>query len=168
MRRAVVCAAVFSAVLAAAVLAAAADKGSQPKFKTLEVKHVVIADGVVLPDTINPQAYAGLFYDDLRAELAKKGIAAQIVEDGASVSEADAAESAVVEVRVTGFKKAGHTMAHPAELSLQADVTRRQDHAPIASATRTTKLVPGHYRDDANLAKASANIAAGEIKKALK
>ncbi len=168
MRRTVVCAVVFCAVLGTAILAAAGDKGSQPRFKTLEVKRIVLADGVVLPETINPQTYLGLFYDNLRSELEKKGIAAQVLEEGASVPEADAGESAVVETKITDFKKAGRGMAHPGELWLQVVVTRRQDHAPIATATPKTKLMPGNYRTDANFAKVSASLAAGEIKKALK
>ena len=168
MRRTVVCAVVFCAVLGTAILAAAGDKGSQPRFKTLEVKHIVLADGVILPDTINPQTYLSLFYDELRSELEKKGIAAQVLGEGASVPEADAGESAVVEAKITDFKKAGRGMAHPGELWLQIELTGRKDHAPIATATPKTKLTPGSYRTDANFAKVSASLAAGEIKKALK
>ena len=168
MRRIVLCAVVFCAFLGTALLAAAADKDGQPRFKTLEVKHIVLADGVVLPDTINPQTYLSLFYDNLRSELEKKGIAARVIEEGASVPEAEAAESAVVEAKITDFKKAGRGMAHPGELWLQIELTRRQGHAPIATATPKTKLTPGSYRTDANFAKVSASLAAGEIKKALK
>ena len=169
MKRYTVRAVLFAALLCIVATASAADKGSPAKFKALEVRHFVLADGVVLPEaTITPQSYLNLFYEALRTELEKKGIAAQIVAEGASVPEADAAESVVVEGKITDFKKAGRTMAHPAELSMQVDLCRVQGHALIKTIPLHTKLVPGSYKTDANLAKISGHWVAGEIEKALK
>lgn len=160
-----------SLILASLVIGAgltAGQKNVPPKYKTLELKHFVLADGVVLPDTINPQNFLGFLYGQIKAELGKKGIAAQIVEDGAAVPEADAAESVVVEGQVTNFQKAGHTMAHPAEIAVRIDLYQRQGHALIKTLTPDTKLVPGHYKSDENFAKVCGQWLAGAINKALK
>jgi hypothetical protein len=167
MKRSIALAA-FAIVLV--VLAAGLNAGQKnpPKYKALELKHFTIADGVTLPETISPQNFLNLLYDQIRTELAKKGPAAQIADEGASVPEADAADSVVVEGRITNFKKPGHTMANPPKIDLELDLYQVQGHALIKTVPIDTKLVPGYYKDDATFAKGIGRWVAGEIRKALK
>ena len=168
MRRTVVCAVVFCAVLGTAILAAAGDKGSQPRFKTLEVKHIVLADGVILPDTINPQTYLSLFYDELREKLEKDKLADQVLVEGATVPAADAADSIVLEGKIADFKKAGHTMMHPAVVTMEISLFHRADHSLITTVKPELKIIPAAYRNEKTFAKVTGGWTAGEVKKALK
>jgi len=135
----------------------------EAQFKTIEVKHFTLAQGVDLW-----QDYPNLLYSELRTELEKKKLAVQVIEEGGTVADADVAGSVVVEGKITDFKKAGHTMMHPGELTMEVNVYRRSDHSAVASMTPTLKLAPPWYRDDETLAKITGRWVADEIKKSLK
>ncbi len=139
-----------------------------PKYKTAEVKQVTIADGVQLPDNISPPQLLKLLSDELREELSKKGVAEQVIADGGAVPDAAVADSIVVECKIADFKKAGHTMMHPAEITVTVNIYHRSDHALIANASPNAKLVPGMYRSDEHLAHAVGGWVAGETHKILK
>ena len=143
-------------------------KDDEPRYKTAELKHLTVADGVTLPDQINTLDYLNLVYDKLREELGKCKIADQVVDDGATVPDADAANSIVVELRITDFQKAGFTMMHPGALSWEATVYRRSDHSVITTIPRTFKMPPAGYRNDKVLSNLTAEEAAHDIRKALK
>ncbi|MGO9865255.1 MAG: hypothetical protein ACLPLR_16730 [Terriglobales bacterium] len=139
-----------------------------PKYKTSEVKQVTIADGVQLPDNINPPQFLKLISDEIREQLSKKDFAEQVIADGGAVADAAVADSIVVECKITDFKKAGHTMMHPAEITVSINVYHRSDHTPIANASPSVKMVPAMYRSDEHLAHAVGGWVAGEIHKTLK
>lgn len=139
-----------------------------PKYKTAEVKQVTLADGVQLPDNINAPQFLKLLSDEIREELSKKGFAEQVIAEGGAVADADVANSIVVECKITDFKKAGHTMMHPAEITVSINAYHRSDHSPIANAAPNVKLVPGMYRTDEHFAHAVGGWVAGEIHKTLK
>ncbi len=76
-----------------------ATKGNaQAKYKIVEVKHLTTASDISVP-----AEYLHGSYDSLRAELAKKGIFGTVVEDGAPISDADAAAAAVLECKIVKF-----------------------------------------------------------------
>ncbi|MGO9084357.1 MAG: hypothetical protein ACLQBK_03955 [Candidatus Sulfotelmatobacter sp.] len=149
-------------------LAASVFAKDAPKYKTAEVKQVTIADGVQFPDTINPQQLLKLLPDEIREQLGKKDVAEQVIADGGAVPDAAVPDSIVVECKIADFKKPGHTMMHPAEITVTINVYHRSDHTPIANASPHAQLVPGMYRDDEHFAHALGGWVAGEIHKALK
>ena len=157
-------------VLLAALLFLAASLFAKdaPKYKTAEVKQVTLADGVQLPDNINPPQFLKLMSDEIREQLTKKDFADQVIAEGAAVPDADVANSIVVECKITDFKKAGHTMMHPAEITMEINIYHRGDHTLIASATPNAKLVPAMYRNEEHLAHAVGGWVAGETHKVLK
>jgi hypothetical protein len=139
-----------------------------PKYKTAEVKQVTIAEGVQLPDNINPQQLLKLLSDEIREQLSKKDVAEQVIADGGVVPDAVVPDSIVVECKIADFKKPGHTMMHPAEITMAIDIYHRSDHTPIANASPNAKLVPAMYRSDEHLAHAVGGWVAGETHKLLK
>ena len=139
-----------------------------PKYKTAEVKQATIADGVQLPDNINPPQLLNLLSDEIREQLSKKDVAEQVIADGGAVPDAVVPDSIVVECKIADFKKAGHTMMHPAEVTVTINVYHRSDHSPIANASPNVKLVPAMYRSDEHLAHALGGWVAGETHKILK
>jgi hypothetical protein len=155
----------FVVLLCAGTLAA---KDSQPQFKTMEVKHFTVAEGVALPDKIDQKDYLSLLYDQLREQLEKHKLAGQVLPEGAAVSDADAADSVVVEGKISAFKKAGSTMLSPGMLAMEISLYHRKDHSLITTIRPSVKIPPAAYKNDETFAKGSAGLAAGEIKKALK
>ncbi|MGA2856873.1 MAG: hypothetical protein ABSE40_08395 [Candidatus Sulfotelmatobacter sp.] len=139
-----------------------------PKYKTAEVKQATIADGVQLPDNINPPQLLNLLSDEIREQLSKKDVAEQVIADGGAVPDAVVPDSIVVECKIADFKKAGHTMMHPAEITMEINIYHRGDHTLIASATPNAKLVPAMYRNEEHLAHAVGGWVAGETHKVLK
>jgi hypothetical protein len=165
MRRLVPLALLFALFVCVASLSA---KDDQPRYKTAEVKHFTLGDGVTLPDQINQQDYFNLVYDKLLEEMGKSKLAGQVVAEGATVPDADAADSIVVEGKITDFQKAGHTMMHPAVLSMEIKVYRRSDHTVITTIPPSIRILPAAYRNDKTFSNITAEEAAHEIKKALK
>ncbi len=137
----------------------AKDKG--PQYKNIEVKHFTVADGVTLPPT-----FINGFYDNLRAQIEKDKLADQVLADGATVPDADAAKSIVIEGKFTFFKPAGHTMSSPGKFGWEINVYRMSDHTLITTDTRGTETMPGWKEDQ--LEKGTAFYAAYDIKKDLK
>lgn len=143
-------------------------KDKQLQFKTIEVKHFTLAEGVALPDKINPQEYLSLFYDELREKLEKDKLADQVLVEGATVPAADAADSIVLEGKIADFKKAGHTMMHPAVVTMEISLFHRADHSLITTVKPELKIIPAAYRNEKTFAKVTGGWTAGEVKKALK
>jgi hypothetical protein len=158
MRRFVSIAVLFGLVAAIAGLSAK-DKG--PKYKNIEVKHFTNSDAVGLPPT-----FTNGFYDGLRAQLEKEKLADQVVEDGAAVPDADAADSIVIEGKFTSFKPAGRTMGSPGKLGWEINVYRKSDHTLITTDTKGCETMPGWK--EAEVEKGTAFYAAYDIKKDLK
>ncbi len=136
-------------------------KDKQAKYKNIEVKHFTTANGVDLP-----YGFSNGFYDGLRTALEKQKIADQVVEEGATVPDADAADSLVVEGTFTSFKKAGHTMASPGKLGWEINVYRKSDHTLIVTNTKGTETMPGWK--EPQLEQGTSFYAAYDLKKDLK
>jgi len=145
-----------------------AAKDSQPQFKTMEVKHFTLAEGVALPDNIDQKEYLSLLCDLLREHLEKDKLASQVLAEGASVPDADVADSVVLEGKIAEFRKAGHTMLSPGLLAMEISLYHRKDHSLITTIKPSVKIPPAAYKNDETFAKGSAGLAAGEIKKALR
>jgi hypothetical protein len=93
----------------------------KPHFKSAEVKHLTLAEGVSLsPDFTN------VLYDDLRSELAKTKQFDKVVGEGDAVADADALESVIIDGRITEFKKG--RFGSPAEFHIHFTMIGRTSH----------------------------------------
>lgn len=137
-------------------------KESPPQFKTVEVKHFTQADGLALsPNFVNG------FYDGLRERLQKEKIADLVVEEGATVPDADAAASVVLEGQFTNFHKGGFG-AGIGSVSTEIKLYRRSDHTLIKAITPKVPFKPSPLNTDPSLGRSTGSKTAIEIKKALK
>ena len=125
------------AVLAVALLAAAPAraKDSGQKFKTVEPKHFDRAEGVELSADFNDYLYA-----ELRNQLQKTKLFAQVIGEGEVVDDADATASVVVSGTLTEYKKGSVAKAvligygaGSRSLKAQVNVTRRSDQKNLAT-----------------------------------
>jgi hypothetical protein len=99
-------------------------KNEQPPFKTVELKSFTLALGVELKPN-----FLGDLYDDLRSQLEKTGLSAQVVGEGGAVSEADAPASVVMEGKVTENDR-GHFVTH---VRMEVTVSRLSDRKVLAT-----------------------------------
>ncbi len=158
MRRFVASVILIALAFGAGILMA---KDEASKYKNIQVKHFTVADGVVLPD-----GFTDGFYTYLREQLTKQKAADQVLEDGATIPDADAADSIVVEGKFTSYKPAGHTMLSLGKLGWEINAYRKSDHSLIATDTKGTDTRPGWKEDQ--LEEGTAFYAAYDIKKDLK
>ncbi|HXR32213.1 MAG TPA: hypothetical protein VN830_00785 [Verrucomicrobiae bacterium] len=133
-------------------------RDSEPKFKTAEVKHLTKLDDVDLS-----QDFLNDAYDHLREELQKTKLFGNVVADGATVTDADAPDSVIVECKIMEYSK-GHITVSTGHMEIT--ITRRSDHTVLQHFT--TKVGwPAHAKDDFK-GKYTGAQAAHEIKNALK
>ncbi len=136
-------------------------KDAPPRFKTIEVKHFTVAAGV----PISP-AFVNFFYDGLRAKLPKENLAERIVEDGGTVPEAEAADSAVIEgVFTEYFKGGGFKIGH---VNVDVKIYRRSDHSLIKALTPSLPFKPSPFNKDENVGKFTGGRLAYQIQQGLK
>ncbi len=156
--------------LAAAVLAAPAPakEPEQPQYKTAEAKHYTRAEGVELSPEFSDYLYA-----ELRAELQKTKVFAQVIGEGEVVPEADAPSSVLVEGNISEYKKGSVVKeqligfgAGRRSLNVETTVKRRSDQKELAALKTKVKTSPRW--DEKVLARNAAKQIANEIKKALK
>jgi hypothetical protein len=133
-------------------------KDSEPKYKTAEVKHLTKVDDVDLS-----QDYLNDAYGHLREELQKTKLFGAVVEDGAPVAEADAADSVIVECKIVDYSK-GHITVSTGHMDIT--ISRRSDHTVLQHLTMKVGW-PAHAVDDYK-GKYTGAQAAHEIKNALK
>ncbi|MGA2205531.1 MAG: hypothetical protein ABSG10_02260 [Terracidiphilus sp.] len=114
---------ILSALLLTASVLTATKGNAQAKYKVVEVKHLTKADSVSLSTEYLNQAY-----DDLRQELAKTGIFGTVVEDGAAISDADAANAVVLECNITDYKTG---VMMPPYIIVDVTLSNRSDHSMI-------------------------------------
>jgi hypothetical protein len=152
----VVCAALLAAVLPAATLAA---QDVVLPLKTIEVKHFTQADGAGLS-----QDFLNYFYDGLRAELPKTKVAEQVVDEGGTVPDADAANSVVVEGKFLENHKSGLVHYVLPEINLY----RRSDHSLIKTISPKVPYKSSPFNKDKNVAEYTGRRTAYEILRALK
>jgi hypothetical protein len=154
----------FSFCLAVAVvtfypsITAASDE--QPRYKTIELKHFTNAEGANVPE-----AFVASFESNLRAQLEKNNPGIKILDEGATMSDADAPDSAVVEGKFDKIDDSKMTCGP--WLTVEISSYRMSDHQPIGS-TKTGIHYEGSSKKDAEKAGASAGSnAADPIQKLL-
>jgi len=149
---------IVAAVLFAGSLAA---QDVQLPLKTIEVKHFTQVEGLGLS-----QEFINSYYDGLRLELAKPKtkVADQVVDEGATVPEADAANSVIVEGKFLERKKGGLVSYVIPEINLY----RTSDHKLIVTITPKVPYKPSPFNKDTNVGKMTGIRTAYEIKRALK
>lgn len=149
------------AVLLAAVVLPAAKLAAQDvtlPLKTIEAKHFTQAEGLGLS-----QEFIDQFYEGLRTELPKTKVAEQVVEEGGTVADADAANSVVVEGKLLS-KKSDFVGIVRAEI----DLYRRSDHSLIKTITPEIPYKPSPLNTDKTIGHSTGRRAAYEIMRALK
>jgi hypothetical protein len=159
----------FLTVVVFILAAAAAAKNTEAKYKFAVVEPFTIADGVQFPpDNINPKDHLDSLYSHFSDTLVKQKVVEQVVAAGGTVPDADAANSIVIEGKITDFAKNGRNMAHPPELTLHIDIYRQSDHTLITSLTPQFKLAWETCTNQKYFGNAVSIWAVQEIKKALK
>lgn len=145
------------AVLFAASLAA---QDVQLPLKTIEVKHFTWVEGSEFS-----QEFIDAYYEGLRLELAKPKakVAEKVVDEGAIVPEADAANSVVVEGKFLERKKSSFVSYVKPEINLY----RTSDHKLIVTITPKVPYKPSPFNKDTNVGKATGQRTVYEIKRAL-
>lgn len=156
-------------VIAVAVtLASPARAGdATPKYKTIETKHFERAEGVeLMPE------FADYLNAELRTELQKTKLFAQIVGEGEVVDASDAPSSVVVTGTLLEYKKGSVVKAAligygagSRSLKIDANIVRRSDQKNMAMLHLTVKSNP--RMTDRVLAKEAAKVLAREIKNSL-
>jgi hypothetical protein len=97
--------------------------GAQTNYSVVEVKHLTKADGVSLSNE-----YLDSSYDNLRQELAKKGIFGKVVGDGDTIADSDAANVVVLECNITEFRSG---FLGPPYVLVDVKLSSRADHREI-------------------------------------
>ncbi|MGA2482464.1 MAG: DUF4410 domain-containing protein [Candidatus Acidiferrales bacterium] len=154
-------------VLLAVLAIPAAAKEPVAKFKTAEARHYTRMEGVELSPEFTDYLYA-----ELRNELVKTKIYAQVIGEGEAVEEADAPASIVIDGVITEYKKGsvvkevliGFSSGYR-RLKLETTVTRRSDKQSLATLKSQVRIDP--RVKETVMAKIAAKQIAKEIKKAL-
>jgi len=159
----------LTAVLLATLMVApgAAAKDPEVTYKTVEAKHFTRVEGVELSP-----AFSDYLYAELRNELGKTKLFAQVVGEGEAVEDADAANSVVIQGVITEYKKGNRAAdaiigfgAGARSLKIDVNVTRRSDHQDMGAINAHVKISP-RWNEEV-MAKAAAHQIAHEIKKKL-
>jgi hypothetical protein len=132
------------------------------KFKIVEVKHFTQSEGLGLS-----QEFINYFYDGLRERLKKEQVANQIVDEGAAVPDAEAANTMIVEGKFTEYKKGGF-LEGVGIVGSEIKLYRRSDHKLIATINPRVPFKPSPLNTDSGVGKNTGSRTADEIKKALK
>ena len=158
-------------VLAVALLTLAGTaraKDATPRFKTVEAKHFKTAEGVELSP-----AFADYFYAELRNELTKAKLAADVIGEGEAVDDADAPKSAIITGTITEYKKGNVVTAKligfgagMRSLKMDGEVLRRNDNQSLCVLHVHVKVMPT-WKEEI-MAKAAAKQMVNEMKKTLK
>ena len=138
---------------------AAKSKG-EARFKVAEVKPFILASGVDFS-----QSHLDQFQAEFAKALEKENIVGEVVAEGATVPDADAADSIVIEAQSTSYDKARAGFSHHvATMDFQISLYRRSDHSLITTLTPEIKA----FLNDDGVAKIGPRFLAYEIKKGLK
>ena len=156
---------VLAVILVPAV--SAQKKDAAPAFKTAEAKHFTLAEGVELTPEFTDYLYA-----ELRSELQKSKLFAEILGEGEVLEEADAAASIVVDGSVSRFDKGSRVKegliglgVGRRSLTCQARIMRRSNSEVLATINKQVRA--STRWDEKELARNAAKQLVGEIKKAL-
>jgi len=164
MRRIVVAIALLGLVAAAV---SARPKDQAPLYKSAEAKHFTTAEGVELSP-----AFLDYFYAELRNELTKAKLVSEVIGEGESVDDLDAAKSVVISGTVTEYKKGNVVKsaligfgAGFKSLKMDADVVRRSDKQNLCAIHVQVKVDPRW--NEKVMAKGAAHEMVKEMRKAL-
>jgi hypothetical protein len=160
MRRSIFIALLLGLFVGVASLSA---KDNQAKFKVAEVKHFTDANAVGMPAGIASQ-----IDDRFRVRLVKDKVAAQVVEEGAAVPEAEAADSIVVEGKFTEFKEPGRSRWNAGKVGFEIHIYHRSDHSLITTVSHECSIAGKVAGRDLDVVYFSADDASNQIKLALK
>jgi hypothetical protein len=141
--------------------AALAASNTQPPIKAIVVKHFTNANGMT-----QSQDFIDIFYSNLCKYLRKNKSALQIVEEAASVPDADAADSLIIEGAFTSLVKPGVIM--PGKLGLEINMYRVSDHGLVKAITPIAPFASTFTNKEKNSAEFTGSQAAYIIKQALK
>jgi hypothetical protein len=155
MRRFVPIAILLALFVAVAGLSA---KDTAPKYKTAEIKHLTKGTDVNLS-----QDYLNYAYDNVREDLQKSKLFGAVLEDGATVADADAADSVIIECKITDYSR-GHFVVSDGHIDIT--ITRRSDHTVVQHINEKFGWPPN--ANDENKGKYTGNIVTQLIKRALK
>ena len=133
-------------------------KDAEPKFKTAEVKHLTKGSDVNLS-----QNYLDMAYGYVREDLQKSKLFGAVLEDGATVADANAADSVIIECKITDYSR-GHFVVSDGHIEIT--ITRRSDHSVVQHITDKFGWPPN--ANDENKGKYTGNIVSALIKRALK
>ena len=131
-----------------AIGTAAAPKDEARPYKTAEARHFTTAEGVELSP-----AFVDYFYAELRSELTKAKLVNEVIGEGETVDDADAAKSLVISGTITE------------SLKMDADVVRRSDKQNLCALHVHVKVDPRW--NEKVMAKGAAHEIVKEMKKAL-
>jgi hypothetical protein len=158
----------FIVVALTALAGTARAKDEVQQFKTVEAKHFKEAEGVELSP-----AFTDYFYAELRNELTKAKLAAEVIGEGEAVDDSDAAKSAVIVGTITEYKKGSVVKsaligfgAGMRSLKMDADLVRRSDNQNLCVLHVHVKVDPRW--NEKVMAKSAAKQMVNEIRKALK
>lgn len=129
-------------------------------YKTVEVKHLTAAAGA----QPSPALLEAL-YQNLKTKLDEDLIGIQVVGDDGAVAEADAANSVVVEGKITSYRKAHLFPPVLGEIGWQMSIYRRSDHSLITTVAPPSLKLP--LVSDEVIAKQVGEQAANDVMKAL-
>lgn len=153
--------------VAAALASPALAADATPKYKTVEAKHFDRAEGVELMPEFGDYLNA-----ELRTELQKTKLFAQVVGEGEVVDAADAPTSVVVTGTLLEYKRGSVIKAQligygagSRSLKIEASVVRRSDQKNMAMLHLTVKSNP--RMTERVLAREAAKVLAREIKNSL-
>jgi len=132
------------------------------RFKAVEVMHFSQVEGLGLS-----QAFVNAFYGSFRETLAKMSVAEQVVGEGVTVLDTDAAHSIVVEGKFTEFL-AGGFLAGAGVVGSEITLSRKSDHAPITTVTPRVAFKPSPLNTDTGVGKMTGQRTALQLRDALK
>jgi hypothetical protein len=137
------------------------------KYKSAVVTPVTVIEGVESPGNADLTVATPMVTEELRTQLEKKNIAEQILDEYANVSEADAADSIVVDVKITGFKKHGGFFSHTM-MTVEINIVHRKTRVMVASDTTSLKMKSSSFKSDDRFARAASAVLTEEIYRLLK
>jgi len=138
----------------------AASVHHEGRYKAIEIRHCTAGQDISVTS-----GFLDACYESLKTRLAVEQGGTPVVAEGSTIPEAGAADSVVVEVKITVFKKSHNfPVPTPGTMSLEIGLYRKNDHALINTLTHSYKLPP---KSDEELGKAAGMWAALEIKKAM-
>ena len=132
--------------------------GIPSQFKIVEVKQLTQADGLGLS-----QEFLNYFYNGLREELVKSGVAGQVIKEGVAVAEADAANSIILEGKIIEYKSTWYAIIVKSEIKLYI----KKDKTLMKAISTEVAAKSSPLNTDKNVGENTGKRTANEIKKAL-